>query len=375
MPDLGDKNIENKEKVEKFIEDREQKEAFRKLRQKRKRNFVLNAISVLLAIGGIVWAGTFFYNYYKYEVTNDATVEQYITPINVRVSGYVNDVRFTEHQWVNEGDTLLIIDDREFKIKLFDAQAALLDAQSSASVLSSTIITTATNVEVSDANIAEAKAKLWRAEQDLKRYSSLLELESVSQQQYEQVKADYDAQKAHYGALLKQKEALKSTSAETLKRQASAGANILRKEAELDMAKLNLSYTVIIAPYSGYVGRRTLEVGQYVQAGQTITNLIKNDNKWIIANYREKQIENIYIGQEVKITVDAISNKEFDGRVSAISEATGAKYSMLPTDNSAGNFVKIQQRIPVRIEFENISSEDMEKLRAGMMVIVEAKTR
>lgn len=353
----------------------ENREALLKLRKKRKRNFILNTISVLLAISGIVWASNLFYHYYKFEVTNDATIEQYITPINIRVSGYINDVRFTEHQWVNAGDTLLIIDNREFKIKLMDAQAALIEAQNSASVLSSTITTTTTNVEVSDANIAEAKAKLWRSEQDLKRYSNLLELESVSQQQYEQIKADYDAQKAHYNALLKQKEALKSTSTETAKRQTGADANIIRKEADLDMAKLNLSYTIVIAPYSGYVGRRTLEVGQYVQAGQTITNLIKNDNKWVIANYREKQIENIFIGQEVKIKVDAISDREFNGRVSAISEATGSKYSMLPTDNSAGNFVKVQQRIPVRIDFENISPEDMQKLRAGMMVIVEAKTR
>lgn len=171
---------------------------------------------------------------------------------------------------------------------------------------------------------------------------------------------------------MKQKEALKSTSTETSKRQGNAEATILRREADLAMAKLNLSYTIIIAPYSGYVGRRTLEAGQLVQAGQTITNLIKNDNKWIIANYREKQIENIYIGQEIQIRVDAINGKTFKGRVTAISEATGAKYSMLPTDNSAGNFVKIQQRIPVRIEFEDISNEDMKKLRAGMMVVTEA---
>lgn len=364
--------MESQDKVDNFIENREQKEAFRKLRMKRKRNLILNTVSVLLAIGGIIWASNLFYHYYKFEVTNDATVEQYITPINVRISGYIKEVRFTEHQWVNKGDTLLIIDDREFKIKLLDAQAGLLDAKNSASVLTSTINTSATNIEVSDANIAEAKAKLWRAEQDLKRYSNLLELESVSQQQYDQMKADYDAQKAHFNALLKQKEALKSTSTETVKRQTSAEANILRKEAELDMAKLNLSYTVIIAPYSGYVGRRTLEVGQFVQAGQTITSLIKNDNKWVIANYREKQIEHIQIGQEVIISVDAFPNKKFKGHVTAISEATGSKFSMLPTDNSAGNFVKIQQRIPVRIDFEDISHEDMQRLRAGMMVIVEA---
>ncbi|MBK5721474.1 HlyD family secretion protein [Dysgonomonas sp. Marseille-P4677] len=354
------------------IEKKEEKEAYLKLKNKRRRNLILNIISILLALGGIAWGANFFYRYYKYEITNDATIEQYITPINARVAGYIKEIRFTEHQWVNEGDTLLIIDDREFYIKLMDAEAALLDAKSSASVLSSTITTTSTNIAVSDANIEEAKARLWKAEQDLKRYKNLMDAESVSQQQYEQVKSEYQAQNARYNALLKQRDAVKSTSNEASKKQGNAEATILRREADLSMAKLNLSYTIITAPYSGYVGRRTLEVGQLVQAGQTITNLIKNDNKWIIANYREMQIENIYIGQEIKIRVDAISNKTFKGIVTAISEATGSKYSMLPTDNSAGNFVKIQQRIPVRIEFIDISPEDMKKLRAGMMVVTEA---
>lgn len=349
-----------------------EKNAYRKLKNKQKRNIILNIISVLLAVGGIVWACNFFIRYYRYEITNDATIEQYITPINVRVSGYIKEIRFTEHQWVNAGDTLLVIDDREFRIKLMDAEAALMDAQNSSSVLASNITTTSTNVAVSDANIEEAKARLWKAEQDLNRYTNLLNAESVSQQQYDQIKSDYEAQKAHYNALIKQRESLKSTSTEVSKKQGSVEANILRREAELEMAKLNLSYTVITAPYSGYLGRRTLEAGQLVQAGQTITNLIKNDNKWIIANYREMQIGNIYVGQEIRIRVDAIKDKVFKGRVTAISEATGSKYSLLPTDNSAGNFVKIQQRIPVRIDFEDISDEDMQKLRAGMMVITEA---
>lgn len=264
------------------------KQAYRKLREKRTRNIVLNTTGILLALGGIAWGINFFIHYYRYEITNDATIEQYITPVNTRIAGYITDVRFTEHQPVSKGDTLLVIDNREFKIKLMDAEAALMDAESRSSNTSAT------------------------------------------------------------------------------------AANILRHRAELDMARLNLSYTAITAPYSGYTGRRTLETGQLVQAGQTVTSLIRNDNKWIIANYREMQIGNIYIGQEVKIRVDAIKGRTFNGRVTAISEATGSKYSMLPTDNSAGNFVKIQQRIPVRIDFDNISAEDMQKLRAGMMVITEA---
>jgi len=350
----------------------DEKEEQKSKPKRRRLNIILNTISVLLALGGIIWASTYFFRYYRYEITNDATIDQYITPINARVSGFVKDIRFTEHQLVHAGDTLLIIDDSEYRIKLMDAEAALMDANNSVSVISSDMVTASTNVDVSEANIEEAKARLWKSEQDIARYKNLLDADAVSQQQYDQVKSEYEAQKAHLNALLKQKESLKSTSTEISKRQGNAEANILRRRADLEMAKLNLSYTVILAPYDGYVGRRTLETGQLVQTGQTITNLIKNDQKWVTANYREMQIEKIYIGQKVRIKIDAISNKTFYGRVTAISEATGAKFSMLPTDNSAGNFVKIQQRIPVRIDFENISGEAMQKLRAGMMVTTEA---
>lgn len=353
----------------------EQQIIYRKIKSKERRNLILNIVTILLAIIGIVWAANFFFRYFRYEITNDATIEQYVTPVNTRVAGYISKVYFTDHQKVEAGDTLLVIDNREYKIKEMDAEAALMDAHASGDVLNSTILTSSTNIAVSNANIEEAKARFWKAEQDYKRYINLLAADAVSQQQFDQMKTEYEAMQAHYNALAKQKESLESVSSEAQKKRKNIEANVLRKEADLELAKLNLSYTVITAPYTGYVGRRTLEEGQFVQAGQTITNLIKDERKWVIANYREKQIENIYVGQEVKIKVDAIKNKVFKGRVAAISEATGSKYSLLPIDNSAGNFVKIQQRIPVRIEFVDISAEDMLKLRAGMMVESEAITK
>ena len=155
----------------------------------------------------------------------------------------------------------------------------------------------------------------------------------------------------------------------------NAEAGILRAEAALDLANLNLSYTVVTAPYSGYMGRRTLETGQYVNAGQTLSYIVRQSGKWITANYRETQIANIYIGQPVRIKVDGLPGRILHGHVTAISEATGSKYSLVPTDNSAGNFVKVQQRIPVRIDFDRIDDKSMELLRAGMMVETEALKR
>lgn len=348
------------------------KETHSKLRKRRLQNIILNLLCILIAGSGLVWVGNYFWKYIHYEITNDAFIDQYIAPLNIRASGYIKEVRFKEHQYVHQGDTLLVLDNREYQIKVKEAEAALLDVQGSRDVLHSGIETSQTNVAVQEANIAEAKAKLWQLEQDYHRFARLLQEESVPEQQYEQAKASYEAAKARYQALLAQHKAAKSQFTETSKKTTSAEAAILLKEADLDLAKLNLSYTVLTAPYDGYMGRRTLEPGQFVQAGQTISYLVRNTDKWVTANYKETQIVHIYIGQEVRIKVDAFPGKVFHGTVTAISEATGSKYSLVPTDNSAGNFVKVQQRIPVRIDLKDISPEEMSELRAGMMVETEA---
>ena len=329
----------------------------------------------MLALAGITWTVNYFWRYVNYEITNDAVVDQYISPLNIRVAGYIKEVRFTEHQYVYAGDTLLILDDREYRIRLKDAEAALMDAKGSKEVLASGIETSYVNIAVQDANIAETRARLAQQETELTRYTSLRKKEAVSQQEYEQTKANYEATQARLEALLSQKQAARSQYSETTRKNTNIEANILRKEAELDMAKLNLTYTVVTAPYDGYMGRRSLEPGQLVQSGQTLSYLVRGNDKWITANYKETQISHIYIGQKVRIKVDAIDGRVFKGTVAAISEATGSKYSLIPTDNSAGNFVKVQQRIPVRIMLDDVSPEEMNSLRAGMMVETEALRR
>lgn len=348
---------------------------YERLKKKKRRNIILNIVCLLIAGSGLAWTANYFWRYISYEITNDAFVDQYIAPVNVRVSGYVQEVRFREHQYVYQGDTLVILDNREYLIRQKEAQAALLDAKGAGQVLASGIRTSQTRIDEQDANLAEAKAKLWQAEQDYRRYERLLQEESVPRQQYEQMKATYEAAKARYDALRKQKEAAHSQYDETTHKKVGVEANVLRAEAALDLANLNLSYTVVTAPYSGYMGRRTLEPGQYVTAGQTLSYLVRQSGKWITANYRETQIAHIYIGQPVRVKVDGIPGKVFRGHVTAISEATGSKYSLVPTDNSAGNFVKVQQRIPVRIDLDEVDEQSMSQLRAGMMVITEAERK
>lgn len=343
-----------------------------RLKKLKVRNITLNAICICLVMTGIIWTVNYFWRYTNYEITNDAMVDQYIAPLNIRASGYIKEVRFTEHQYVEKGDTLLVLDDREYRIRLKDAEAALMDAYGSKDVLSSGIETSHMNIAVQDANIAETRARLSQQETELRRYANLVKKQAVSQQEYEQAKANYEASKARYEALMRQKDSASSQYSETSKKSTGIKANILRKEAEVEMAQLNLSYTVVTAPYEGYMGRRTLEPGQFVQAGQTLSYLVRSNDKWITANYKETQIDHIFIGQKVLIKVDALKGRTFEGKVTAISEATGSRYALVPTDNSAGNFVKVQQRIPVRIEFTNASSEEMKRLRAGMMVETEA---
>lgn len=348
---------------------------YRRLKRQKRRNIILNIVCILIAGSGIVWTINYFWRYISYEITNDAFVDQYVAPVNVRVAGYIQEVRFKEHQFVHRGDTLVVLDNREYVIRQKEACAALLDARGSRDVLASGIRTSHTKVAEQDANLAEAKAKLWQAGQDYRRYERLLREESVPEQQFEQVKADYEAARARYDALMRQKEAASSQYDETNKKNVNVEAGILRAEAALDLANLNLSYTVVTAPYSGYMGRRTIEPGQYVSAGQTLSYIVRQSGKWVTANYRETQIANIYIGQPVRIKVDGVPGRVFKGHVTAISEATGSKYSLVPTDNSAGNFVKVQQRIPVRIDFDDVDEKNMSMLRAGMMVETEAERK
>lgn len=302
------------------------------------------------------------------EKTDDAQIEQYISPVNVKVPGYIKEIRFTEHQYVHKGDTLMIIDDSEYVIVLQQAEAALIDARSGRKVVGNTVNTASTSAAVFESTIDEAELRVEKLQRDYDRYSRLLEQKATTPVVVEQYRTELDMAKARVSALRRQREAARSTVSEVNQRRENADAAIMRAEAAVDMARLNLSYTVITAPADGFLGRRSIEVGQLVNPGQTITTIIPEGSKWIVANFKETQMAHIRIGQKAEIRIDAIPGMVFNGEISAISSATGSKYSMIPTDNSAGNFVKIQQRIPVRIDFtDSISTELNRRMAAGMM--------
>lgn len=335
----------------------------------RRNKQISNIVIAVIIVIGICWICSYFFNIGNTEYTDNAQIKQHITPVNTRVSGFIKKIYFEEYQKVKKGDTLLVIEDSEYLLRLAQAEANYQNALAGKDVMHTTINTTQNNILVSDASVKEAKIRLENAEKDFNRYSELIKNNAVTAQQYDRVCTEYEAAKARYEQILRQKQSTSMVRDEQTQRLKQNDALIKLAEAELNLAKLNLSYTVILATADGMTGRKNIHEGQMVQVGQTMVTLIDNTKKWIIANYKETQTDVVKPGQKVEIKVDAVPGVDFVGVVSSISDATGASMSMMPQDNSAGNFVKVEQRIPIRIEFTNDNkAEDLAKLRAGMNV-------
>lgn len=328
-----------------------------------------NFFILIILVAGIAWVCGRFLRISNDEYTDNAQVKQHLTPVNTRVQGFIKKIYFEEYQKVKKGDTLVVIEDIEYRLKVAQAEADYHNALVGKNAMYTTINTTQNNILVTDAAIDEQRIRLENAETDYKRYQELVKEEAVTPQQFDRVRTDYAATKARYEQLIRQKQSTSLVKQEQTQRLEQNEAAIKLAEAALELAKLNLSYTVILATTDGVTGRKEIHEGELVQQGQTLVILVDGTEKWVIANYKETQTTNMHIGQKVKISVDAIPGVRFEGRISSISDATGSAYSIIPQDNSAGNFVKVEQRIPIRIEFTSENKkENLERLRAGMNV-------
>ncbi len=330
---------------------------------------IYNVVIVALLLCGIGYVCSRFVHLGKVEYTDDARVERHIAPVNTRVQGFISEIRFEEYQHVNKGDTLVIIDNSEHLYRLAQAQADLERAMSGKSADAASIKTTASNVTVADAGIEEARVNLQNAESDYERYKALLKKDAVTKQQFDAVETKYKAAKARYDQVKRQKKSTELVGNELEGRLGQSKASVSLAEAAVELAKLNLSYTVIVAPCSGRIGRKDIHVGQLVQPGQLIAKVVDDSDVWIVADYRETQLKHISVGSEVKIKADAVPGIEYRGRVESISSATGSAWLGAPINNATGNFVKVEQRVPVRITIE--SSENLEALKAGLNVETE----
>ncbi len=326
-------------------------------------------ITITVIAAAAVWVGARFVHLGNIEFTDNAQVCRQIVPVNCRVQGYIKEIRFSEYEPVKKGDTLVIIDDADMRLNVARAHADYQNALAGRGVADRAVASASANVAVSEASIAEAKVLMEMAATDLGRFEKLLAQDAVTRQQYDGAKTDYEAKKARYEMLSRQSSATSTVVDINRQRISQSEAGIELARALLETAELNLSYTVITAPCDGYTSRKEIQAGQLVQPGQTLLDLVDTQDIWVTANYKETQLRHIEPGSKVDIKVDAIPGVTFTGKVKSISTATGASLSLLPQDNSAGNFVKVRQRVPVRIEFSTDNKpEDMAKLRAGMNV-------
>jgi membrane fusion protein (multidrug efflux system) len=335
---------------------------------------IFNSVVGLLIVAGLVWVCSRFVHLGNVEYTDNAQIKQLIIPVNSRVQGFVSKIYFEEYDIVHKGDTLLVIEDAEFRFRLAQAEAGYQNVLSGKSAMATVISTAENNIAVSDGGIDESKIRMDNAEREYIRYKNLYEQDAVTQQQFDAIKTNYDASKARYTQLVRQRQSTTLVKQEQSQRLEQTDAGIKLAEAALELARLNLSYTVIIAPCDGATGRKTIQEGQLIQPGQMVVDVVDANDKWIIANYKETQTARIKEGQAVCMKVDAVPAVKFKGVVKSLSRATGASFSIIPQDNSAGNFVKVEQRIPVRIEFSQENKPaDLERLRSGMNVECEVK--
>lgn len=318
----------------------------------------------------LIWAGFTGWDLWRYEETNDAQVEEYITPINSKVTGFVRQIRYADNQRVRAGDTLLVLDDRDYQVPVAEAEAGLATSLAQLAVLGRNVQTSQSSSAVSAAQIGAARARLHEQQQEFDRYRQLLAEEAVTAQQFERVETALAVARSEYQALQKGFTTSLARVDETQGQRPVLEAQIRQRQAVLRKARLDLSYTVITAPYDGTMGRKTVQEGQLLQAGQPLATIVNEEaGKWVTANFKETQLPHLRLGQAARITTDAYPDTVFMGRVESLSPATGARFSLLPPDNATGNFIKVIQRIPVRIRLTGPPAA-LARLSAGMNATV-----
>lgn len=317
-----------------------------------------------------IWGGFTLWGYHKYEQTNDAQVEEYVNPVISRAGGFIVAVKFEENQHVKKGDTLLLIDNREYTLQVAQTRAAIQKAEAQLTVLESNMHTLERSASAAKAQIKANEARVWKQKLDFDRYTALYKEESATKQKLEDIQAALDVSNSDLQASQETFSASLSKIEDVQAERSVVKAELTRLRALLARNQLDVDYTVITASYDGRMGRRTVEVGQMINVGEVLAYIVDNEtDKWVVANYKETQVEHMHIGDTVTILADAFPDREFKGTVISFSPATGSSFSLLPPDNSTGNYVKIVQRVPVRIRVDG-ERKQIDMLKVGMNVNV-----
>jgi len=359
--------------------------------------WIVAAVAILLLVGG-----AFIWHYYSVrESTDDAQIDGHINPISPRVTGTVLNVLHDDNEVVQAGTLLVELDPKDYEVAVDRARADLANAQANATAAnvgvpltqttsSSQLVAADAGVKTAQRDIETAKAKLNDAQAnfaktsaDLKRMEMIIAKDEISHQQYDAAVAANNSAKANVDASTAAISSAESRAAQaqaqaeasrtipeqmkvTRARAGAATAEVQKAISALAQAELNLKYTKIIAPVTGVLSKRSVEPGQTVQAGQPLFSIVNLEDIWTTANFKETQLKNMQVGQKAKVKVDAYG-KEFDGTVESVGGATGARFSLLPPENATGNYVKVVQRIPVRIRFDK-NQDPNHQLRPGMSV-------
>jgi len=366
-----------------------------------------------LIFGAIILAilvGAYFtYGYYTVrESTDDAQIQGHIVPISSRVGGTVVKVNVDDNQYVEAGFTLVVLDPKDYQVALQKAEADLADsqAQARAAQVNLPLTSTTSSNQLSNAQSAvaaaqndvvyayarkdEAEANLVHTNADLKRMEQLVVKDEISHQQYDATVAAQKSASATVNAMKANIQVAESKLAQAKAQERAvntvpdqlanmkdhadaANAAVARAQANVERARLDLAYTTLTAPVAGIVSKKSIELGQTISAGQSIIAVVPTDDIWVVANFKENQLRNMHVGQHVTIHVDAYG-RDYDGKVDSIGGATAALFSVLPPENSTGNYVKVVQRVPVKLTFDKGQDKD-HLLRPGMSVVPVVRTR
>lgn len=328
--------------------------------------YLYNTLIVLCLLCGAVYVVSQFVHFGSGEFTDNARVCQNVVPQSCRVQGFIREVRFTDFQQVKKGDTLVIIEDAEFRLRLAQAETDLIRAEQGSKGTASSIVTTKTSMSVTEAGIESARVQMENAQREDNRFKNLLNRDAVTPQQYDKVHTAYLSAKAAYEQVVRSRHMQSAVVAEQGHHLSASEQGIELARRAVDLARLNLSYCYIIATCDGTVGKKDIHAGQLVNPGQTLVSIVDKDECWIEANYKESQMPHIKVGNKVEITADAVPGVEYTGTVESISDATGSAFSLIPVDNATGNFVKVEQRVTVRVKFD--AGSEIARLKGGYNV-------
>jgi membrane fusion protein, multidrug efflux system len=335
----------------------------------KKRNVMVFIAPAVLAIAAFFGIRALLHNMH-YESTDNAQVESRAVPVISRVAGYIDSLQVDDYARVNREQLLIHIDDTEYALSVTQAQADLMNAEADLTNAQASHSNSLANKKLAAANADVQLTRLQKAKADLVRDEALYKEAALTLKQVEDTRSAYDAAAKQYTANLDQVNLASTQVAIANAQIKKIHALIETRKAALDQARLKISYCTITAPVNGRIGKRNLEKGQYIQPGSPLFSIVNDESFWIVANFKETQLEKMKEGQEVDILLDGYPDTPIKGKISSFSLATGAKFALLPPDNATGNFVKVTQRVPVRIDLVN-PAQYKNILRAGLSAEVE----